>query len=233
MKIGLIGKGFVGNAIYENLKKEYDFLIYDKDPKKSSVINVEELTHNTDVIFVALPTPMDESGVCDLSIVFDCFAQISCWYNDNIIVLKSTVPPGTCEKLKTIYPNVKIVFSPEFLTEANSIDDFCKSNRIILGGENEDVATCAEIFQKVFPNKNYLYTSHSTAEMVKYFINNFLAIKVSFANEMCEICNKSNIDYGEVLDLALYDSRIGKKPLGSPRPRRIQGFWWNLFSKRY
>ena len=69
MKIGLIGKGFVGNAIYENLKSVYDFLIFDKDPGKSNSDNIRVLCHGAKIIFVALPTPMKKDGSCDLSII--------------------------------------------------------------------------------------------------------------------------------------------------------------------
>ena len=117
MKIGIIGNGFVGNAIYHNFKNNYDILIYDKDPDKSTVSDIRELCFNAKIIFVALPTPMQKSGKCDLSIIFNVMTQISYWYNDNIIILKSTIPPGTCQKIKKIHKNIRIVFSPEFLTE--------------------------------------------------------------------------------------------------------------------
>ncbi len=71
MKIGLIGNGFVGNAIYENLKHAYEFCIYDKNPNKANVDNVRDVCHNSEVIFVALPTPMMKGGSCDLSIILE------------------------------------------------------------------------------------------------------------------------------------------------------------------
>jgi nucleotide sugar dehydrogenase len=231
MKIGLIGKGFVGEAIYQNLKKQFKFLIYDIDENKKNVDHIRDVTHGAEVIFVALPTPMQEDGKCDLSIIFDCFNEISYWYKNNIIILKSTVLPGTSEKIKSIHPELKIVFSPEFLTEANFVEDFKNSNRVILGGEIEDTMFCAQMFQKVFPNKNYLFTNHKTAETVKYFINNFLATKVSFANEMKEICDSIDIEYEKVKDLALYDKRLGASHFLVPGPDGELGFGGTCFPK--
>ena len=150
MKIGLIGNGYVGNAVYENLKETYEFCVYDKDPVKANVGNVRDVCHNTKVIFVALPTPMESDGRCDLSILFGVIAEIAYWYNDNIIIIKSTIPPGTCERLKTIHPNLRIVFSPEFLTEANSIEDFRSCNRVIFGGEANDIDECIKMLSVVF-----------------------------------------------------------------------------------
>ena len=231
MKIGLIGKGFVGEAIYQNLKQRFDFLIYDINESKKNVDHLRDVTHGAKIIFVALPTPMQENGKCDLSIIFNCFNEISYWYKDNIIILKSTVPPGTSEKIKTLHPELKIVFSPEFLTEANFVEDFKNSNRIILGGELEDTMLCAEMFQQAFPNKNYLFTNHKTAETVKYFINNFLATKVSFANEMKQICDAIEVSYEDVKNLALYDERIGRSHLLVPGPDGELGFGGTCFPK--
>ena len=231
MKIGLIGKGFVGKAIHQNLKEKFKFLIYDIDEKKKNVDHIRDVTHGAEIIFVALPTPMQENGKCDLTIIFNCFNEISYWYKNNIIILKSTVPPGTSQKIKTIHPELKIVFSPEFLTEANFVEDFKNSNRIILGGDLEDTMLCAEMFQQAFPNKNYLFTNHKTAETVKYFINNFLATKVSFANEMKQICDAIEVNYEDVKNLALYDERIGRSHLLAPGPDGELGFGGTCFPK--
>lgn len=231
MNIGLIGNGFVGNAVLENLKNSYKFFVYDKNPEKANTSNVRDVCHNTKIIFVALPTPMRKDGSCDLSIIFGVMTEISYWYNDNIIILKSTVPPGTCEKIKKIHPNLRIVFSPEFLTEANYIKDFRDSNRMIFGGEAEDTSECVKMLSSVFPEKSYLMTDLKTAEMVKYFINTFLAVKVIFANEMKDICDTIGLDYNSVKHLALFDNRIGKSHLQVPGPDGNRGFGGTCFPK--
>ena len=231
MKLGLIGNGFVGSAIYQNLKGSYDFLIYDKKPELSNCNSISQITAVTEVIFVALPTPMSPGGECDVSIIFQAMAEIYDSYNDNIVILKSTVVPGTCEEIKRRFPKMRIVFSPEFLTEANHIQDFKNCNRMIFGGEDKDTAECVRLLQRVFQDKYYFTTDWRTAEMVKYFINTFLAIKVSFANEMKQICDLTGADYENVVKLALYDERIGRSHLSVPGPDGSLGFGGKCFPK--
>jgi len=231
MNVGLIGNGFVGNAIYHNLKSYNDFLIYDKDHTRSTAVHIREVCHRTKIIFVALPTPTYPNGRCDLSIILNVMAQIAYWYDDNIVILKSTVPPGTCESIKNIHNKLRIVFSPEFLTEKNSIEDFKNCNRVIFGGDEADIEPCEQLFRKSFPEKDYLRTDWQTAEMVKYFLNTFLATKVSFANEMWGICERVGVSYDEMLRLALYDKRLTKTHFLVPGPDGDHGFGGTCFPK--
>ena len=231
MNIGLVGNGFVGSAIYENLKGDYDFLIYDRKPDKSNCDNIQQVVSSSPVIFVALPTPMYVDGSCDLSIIFEAMGEIYEHYDDNIVILKSTVLPGTCENIRNKYPKMRIVFSPEFLTEANHIEDFHNCNRMIFGGDPEDAAECVRLLHAVFPDKYYFTTDWKTAEMVKYFINTFLATKVSYANEMKQICDAAGAHYDDVAKLALHDERIGKSHLSVPGPDGYSGFGGKCFPK--
>jgi len=230
-KLGLVGNGFVGSAIYHNLKGNYDFAIYDKKPELSSYKTISQVTESARVIFVALPTPMFMDGSCNLSIIFGAMSEIESSYNNNIIILKSTVVPGTCREIKRVYPKLRIVFSPEFLTEANHIEDFKNCNRMIFGGAPEDTAECVKLLQTVFPDKYYFTTDWETAETVKYFINTFLATKVSFANEMKQICEASGVEYDSVVKLALQDERIGRSHLKAPGPDGHNGFGGKCFPK--
>ena len=231
MNIGLIGHGFVGGAVYENLKNDYNFLIYDRKPDKANCESVKQVVENAEVIFVALPTPMYSNGKCDLTIIFEAMAEIYQHYNNNIIILKSTVLPGTCQEIRDKHPDMRIVFSPEFLTEANHVEDFKNCNRMIFGGDPKDTAECVRLLQAVFPNKYYFTTDWGTAETVKYFINTFLATKVSFANEMKQICDVIGTDYNDVARLALYDDRIGKSHLNVPGLDGYRGFGGKCFPK--
>ena len=231
MNIGLIGNGFVGNAIYQNLKEKYDFLIYDTNPERATVEHIGEVCARARVIFVALPTPMQRTGKCDLSIIADAMAAIDAHYADNIVILKSTVPPGTCEEIKKRHPNLRIVFSPEFLTEANFVEDFKTCNRMIFGGEIEDTSECVKVLSSVFPEKYYVMTNWKTAETVKYFINNFLAVKVAFANELKQICEAIDVNYDEVKRYALLDARLGESHFGVPGPDGEKGFGGTCFPK--
>jgi UDPglucose 6-dehydrogenase len=231
MNIGLIGRGFVGNAIYENIKTEHKVLVYDTNPALTTVDSIGKLCQNCPIIFVALPTPMQEEGECDLSIVFGAMEEINKNYNDNVIILKSTVVPGTCRKITKRFSQLRVVFSPEFLTEKNSILDFKNCNRVIFGGNKSDNDICHDFFKSIFPNKSYLKADWETAEMVKYFLNTFLATKVSFANEMYDICSTVGIQYEDVVDMALYDERVSKSHFMVPGPDGDRGFGGTCFPK--
>ena len=127
--------------------------------------------------------------------------------------------------------NVNVVFNPEFLTEANYLDDFKNQNRIIVGGKRPYSTKVSNLFKKAFP-KTPLVKTHSTiAEMVKYFTNCFLATKVSFANEFKEYCDKIGIDYDKVVEYSLYDDRIGKTHFSVPGPDGDLGFGGSCFPK--
>jgi UDPglucose 6-dehydrogenase len=144
------------------------------------------------------------------------------------LVIKSTVPPGTTTR---IYNKgyLEICFSPEFLTEANSFDDFKNQGRIIIGGPG--AKKVKRMFRKPFPRIPIIVTKAETAEMVKYFTNCFLATKVTFANQMYELCEAINIDYDKVCEYALYDTRIGKSHLAVPGPDGDLGFGGHCFPK--
>ena len=230
-KIGIVGQGFVGTAIKEGLKKHYEIETYDCDLSKGTCSSLNELVLKTNIIFVCLPTPMTKYGECDISIVEDTIKEIDSSGYVRTIVLKSTVPPGTTDKLNKKYNCVNIVFSPEFLTEANFIDDFKNQQRIIVGGPRPASTKVKIMFRKVFPQTTIIKTSSTVAECVKYFTNTFLSTKVSFANEFKQMCDKTGVDYDKVLEYALYDNRIGNTHLSVPGPDGSLGFGGSCFPK--
>jgi nucleotide sugar dehydrogenase len=235
--IGIIGQGFVGSAVREGMQNHFDILAFDKDPNKYS--NVESIYHiveSTNVAFLCVPTPMKKSGECDLSIVRNALSEISdiakvLLVQDFIVVIKSTVPPGTTEMLNNEYSNLDIVFNPEFLTEANAIDDYKNQNRIIVGGERPGSTKVKAIFAKAFPKVPIIKTSSTIAETIKYVTNTFLAMKVSYANEIFQLCQAFNIDYDKVIEYARYDDRLGNSHWSVPGPDGDYGFGGHCFPK--
>ena len=239
MKVGIVGQGFVGSAIYHGLRSFYKIKTYDLDPKKRNCNSLKELVDNSDVIFQCLPTPMKKSGECDIRIVQSSLKNINQIAQDSpsvtkgkkIVVIKSTVPPGTTDMLNDKFECVDVIFSPEFLTEANSYEDFKNQTRIILGGCQPATARVKTMFRKGFPQIPIIKTGANIAEMVKYFTNCFLASKVMFANEMYQLCQECGIDYDKVIEYALHDSRIGKSHLSVPGPDGDLGFGGHCFPK--
>jgi len=229
-KIGIVGQGFVGTAVYQTMSLFYDVRTFDT-VKDSTCNSLRELCNQVNEVFLCLPTPMRKSGECDLSIIEGAVKEIDSYGESKIIIIKSTIPPGTTERLNQICKNIQIVFNPEFLTEANYIDDFRNQNRIIIGGPRPASTKVKNLFKKVFQNTPIIKTGSTTAEMVKYFANCFLATKVSFANEMKQFCDKKNIDYDKVVEYALYDNRIGRSHLGVPGPDGKLGFGGSCFPK--
>ncbi|MAR84699.1 MAG: hypothetical protein CL869_00685 [Cytophagia bacterium] len=234
MVVGIIGMGYVGSALKEGFKKYHSIETFDIQPSLSTCKNQKELASKSKIIFVCLPTPMKMNGVCDTSIVQGAISELNDIIDhksDKIIVIKSTIPPGTTENFNREYSNLNIVFNPEFLTEANFIEDFRNQNRIILGGPRPATTAVKQFYIKIFPKATIVKTGSTYAEMVKYFANTFLATKVSFANEMKIICEKLEIDYDKVVEYAIYDNRLGKSHWAVPGPDGKPGFGGSCFPK--
>ena len=236
MKIGIVGQGYVGTAVKTVFEKYYDIETYDLDKDKCSVDYLEDLVELTNIIFVCVPTPMKKDGSCDTSIVEAVVKDINDMVvsrnvSGRIVAIKSTVPPTTTERLNKECGNIPIVFNPEFLTEANFIEDFKNQNRIIIGGPRPASTKLRQIYSLVFPNVSIIKTGSTTAEMVKYMTNTFLATKVSFANEMKMFCDFFNIDYDKVVEYSTYDERLGKSHWAVPGPDGHYGFGGSCFPK--
>lgn len=233
MNIGIIGQGFVGSAIKNGLEAFYNVKTFDLQKSLCNSTHLE-VCKESDIIFVCLPTPMRKSGECDTRILESAIKEIDTVCknirSNPILVVKSTVPPGTTERIAS-HIGLSLCFSPEFLTEANSFEDFKNQTRIIIGGPRPATGKVKQMFRKAFPTIPIVKTGTKTAEMVKYFTNCFLATKVTFANQMYEICASSEIDYDKVCEYALYDNRIGKSHLAVPGPDGDRGFGGHCFPK--
>ena len=232
MNIGIIGQGYVGTAIKLGFEQHYNVLTYDKfDLAKSTHSKISDLVEETKVIFVCVPTPMRKDGTCYTGIVEEVIREINETADDHIIVIKSTIPPGTTDRINKEYTHSTVIFNPEFLTEENFLEDFRNQKRIILGGDRIGTNKLRQIYSKVFPKATIVKTGSKTAEMVKYFTNTFLATKVSFANEMYSVCEQIGIDYDKVVEYATYDERLGKSHWNVPGHDGDFGFGGHCFPK--
>ena len=229
MQIGIIGQGFVGNAVYQKFKKYYNIKTYDIKSKLSTSTEQEVL--DNDIIFICLPTPMNKDGSCYTGIVEAAIKRVFEFGVAKTVVIKSTVPPGTTSKWNKQFKPIDIIFNPEFLTEANAVSDYEKQTRIILGGPRQSTTKLKPIFKKAFPNADIIKTDSTYAEMVKYITNSFLATKVSFANEMYQICERLDVDYDKVIEYATYDDRLGKSHWSVPGPDGDFGYGGHCFPK--
>jgi len=236
MKIGIVGQGYVGTAVKEVFSKHYEVETYDLDKDKCSVDYLEDIVELSNIIFVCVPTPMKKDGSCDTSIVESVVKDINDMVisrnvSGRIVAIKSTIPPGTTNRLNKECHNISVIFNPEFLTEANFIEDFRNQSRIIIGGERPSTTKLRQVYSLLFPDATIVKTGSKTAEMVKYMTNTFLATKVSFANEMKMICDELKIDYDKVVEYSTYDERLGKSHWAVPGPDGKLGFGGSCFPK--
>ena len=235
-KIGIVGNGYVGGAIAHGFSPtstgNCTVKVYDKLPERS-LNTLEETVNDSDFIFVSVPTPMTKDGAISLKYIDQVFKEINEVNKraDNIVILKSTVVPGTTGKLQEKFPELNIVFNPEFLTERSSRLDFINQSRIILGGNKEYTARVAKLYKDRFKYCNVIETDYKTSEVVKYFSNIFFSVKVAFANEMKLICEKIGADWDTALEGFVADGRIADSHLNVPGPDGKRGFGGSCFPK--
>lgn len=226
--IGIIGYGIVGQAVQYGFSRS-NVHIYDKYKDTESLADVVRVS---EFLFVCLPTPTmaDETGI-DLSIVDQAVAKIAkvASGTDKIVILKSTITPGTTKKYVKKYPKLLFCFNPEFLRESSFLSDFVNTDRIVIGAESDDVfRRMSSLYQSISPNVPIYHTDPTTAEMVKYMANCYLATKVIFANEMYDICEKIGVKYEEVKKMVVADSRIKDTHLDVTT---VRGFGGKCFPK--
>lgn len=214
-KIGIVGGGFVGSATALLQCDFIDVIIYDKDPLrcKPSTVKKEDLL-SCDIVFICVPTPSYPTGVCNTKIVESCIAEMK-ELGIRKLVLRSTVPPGTSERLD-------VMFMPEFLTEANWPKDFYNCSTWVFGVRNdEEKALLTGLMEKakscgVISSDKCMFVGSKEAELIKYTRNNFLAVKIGFFNEIYRLCDAIGADYNLVREGVAVDSRIGQSHSGVP-----------------
>ena len=225
-KVGVIGNGFVGESQAFAFSPTTDLRIYDIDPLKAS--NTKEEIDECDFIFVCVPTPMKKDGSQDISFIEKVFEEA---VKNPIYIIKSTVLPGTTERLSNQYPHLDIVFCPEFLTERTAKLDMLTQARIVLGGESKIVDFTAKLFEQRFMNKHIIKTDSTTAELIKYMNNTFFATKVSILNEFKLLADKLGANWEDALYGFASDGRIGDSHLHVPGPDGRLGYGGTCFPK--
>ena len=230
LKVGIIGHGFVGKATDWGFNVNTSKFIV--DPKNGT--NIDQLAEfNPELIFVCVPTPMGENGIQDSSIIEAVVQELSVKCPESIIVIKSTVLPSILEKLEKT--NTKIIYNPEFLREKHANEDFMNSEMIIFGGD-KDIATQVSKFyldHSRCKTTQHIFLGISSASLVKYSINSFLATKVLFFNEIHDVFNKlkNNDDWKTFIETVSLDKRIGESHMNVPGHDGKKGFGGACFPK--
>jgi UDPglucose 6-dehydrogenase len=206
------------NKLKQNISPIEDSLIQKFiDSKDLNIIystKFEDFIAGTDLVILALPTNfIDEKNSFDTNILEDVISKVHACSSDIPMLIKSTVPIGFTLNIQNKYKNIKIFFSPEFLREGMALEDNLKPSRIIIGGEQSQYKikdNISKIFTKCCLNDPpILFMSSNEAESVKLFSNTFLALRVSYFNELDSYCIDKNLDPKNVIDGVSLDSRIG------------------------
>jgi|TARA_R100000149_G_C5874253_1_gene137978 nucleotide sugar dehydrogenase len=240
-KIGVVGNGFVGGAVRygfsPNVGCDAEVRTYDKDPNKSTH-SLEETINESDFIFLSVPTPANRDGSINIDILDSVLNDINrISKRQNVILIRSTVVPGTTWSLQEKYTNLNLLFNPEFLTERSANFDFINQSRFIVGsGGSQFSKMHSENFTNLITDRfgscvAVLETNYETAEMIKYMSNCFFATKISFMNEMYQVAKKCNVNWDEALDGFVSDGRVGHTHLNIPGPDGKYGFGGSCFPK--
>jgi len=199
--VGIIGYGMVGKAVGAWFTKA---AIYSPHQYPHGMKKVNE----SDVVFLTVPTPYSAKTGFDLSALLGVAKKIT---GRKIVVLKSTVLPGTTVMLQKRFPRHTWLFNPEFLRDATNIQDFLHADRQIVGMAKNTAAhrTAAKLVMRMLPKAPYQAITTSTeAELVKLGANCFLATKIVFANMLYDLCTRTGADYEQVKNGIGNDPRI-------------------------
>jgi len=213
-RIGIVGYGYVGKSMVDFFKSHFKVSVYDPaydyGDNDGFEFTSRDQINKCDLVVVCVPTPQAPNGNCDISIVEYTFG----WLNVPLVILKSTVDIGTTDYLKK-KTGLRVVFSPEFVGESSYWTPYKFHNEIketpffIFGGESQDTSEVINFYTAIAgPTKTYRQVSSQEAEAIKYLINTFYALKITFCYEMNEMFETLNLDYNVIRDLWMLDPRI-------------------------
>jgi nucleotide sugar dehydrogenase len=219
MKIGIIGKGFVGESIYKSFKlKNIDTVAYDRFKESDTF----EACLNAQILFLCLPTEYDNSlKEYDKSIIIGVCKLLEYNNYSGIILIKSTVEPNTTNKLAENFKTLNFIHNPEFLSAVTAFEDFHEQKHIVLGNcnvPNIKLEQVISFYKKYYPSANVSVCSSIESESMKIFCNSFYAVKVQFFNELYDLCKKTNMNYDIIKNLMLKNNWINPNHTSIPGP---------------
>ncbi len=236
-KVGIMGFGILGRALYNYMEKNFslDLIPYDPPLKMGSDKEINE----ADVVFICVPTPYNENTVIKKGVTpsgnkvikefgFDLSyveAALNVLKEGKVVVIKSTILPGTTDSLQKRYPQHKLMYNPEFLTEASAGHDMVNPTRQILGmseslqedfNANEETRTLINNIYQLLPKASFtfsVYVTAKVAEMVKYTGNAWYATKVTFMNQIYDLCQEMDVHYNSVKKCIAAEPMFGSSHL--------------------
>jgi len=229
-KIGIIGYGFVGKAVANSFVGYDDIKLKINDPAYPDISkSIDKIKAKCEAIFVCVPTPQTEHGECDTSILEGVLEQLLGY--EGVVICKSTAPPILYRRLENTL-GLKLVHAPEFLTAKNANDDYINPVKIVIGCKQKLWEEAAQyITPYVSGACGVDYCSIAEAAMFKYVANTMLAMKVVMNNEYENICEKFNINWENIIEIAEADHRLGDTHWRVPGPDGKRGFGGACFPK--
>jgi len=204
--IGFIGQGFIGKNMADDFaSRGYNVIRYDNE---KNIAN-KDLISVCDFVFIAVPTPSTPRGFDD-SIIKEVLKLVG---DGKTAIIKSTIKVGTTEKFQKLYPKKYILHSPEFLTEKNAAQDTKFPPRNVVGYTKKSKVKAKEVMSLLPKASNEFMVNSQEAELVKYMGNNFLFLKVIYANMVYDLARRKKVDYDVVAGIVGCDSRIGQSHL--------------------
>lgn len=225
MRIGIIGVGVVGSALrYGFLKLGHEVVVHDVKLRT----NIEAVLE-TQVVYLCLPTPPSENGSCDTIIVRSVVAELAALEYQGVVVIKSTVSPGTTKSLQQQYQQLEIACVPEFLRERVALPDFIENQDVcIIGTDGPDTYETIKSSHGSLPKK-FRHVRPIEAELAKYFCNAYNAMHITFANNFYEVCQKLEADYDQLKNSVVLHTHIHDKYLDCNQ--NLRGFGGNCLPK--
>lgn len=233
LRLGIIGAGFVGGSVIAGFNKNVDQFVV--DPKHNDNTVKDLVNFNPPIVFLCVPTPEKKDGDVDVSFAKSVLKELASEKYTGIVVIKSTITPKHLTKFKKAHSDLRLVYNPEFLTEANAHEDFKNPQMQVLGGRWKD----CELVEKAYVKHSSVRicptfkTDLITASMLKYTINSFLATKVTFFNELYHLYQQSGASqsWEQFTDMLKRDKRIGDTHMSVPGPDGQFGFGGHCFPK--
>jgi UDPglucose 6-dehydrogenase len=236
--VTICGHGYVGSAMSSLCEKnDIEFNVCDTQLKQgnfnhfyniSNAIEFVEKKHETHFIFICVPTPSDIHGNCDTSIVKSVLSQIqesSGQGKETYVIIKSTLVPQTTQTFTEYFPNLNIILFPEFLTEKNYLSDVYNAKFALLGVSDnfakEKYQKVENLIKELYKHNkdiDIIHKSYTECELFRYTLNTYFATKITFFNEINELCEKMNVDYQNLKSMFHLDSRVGSYGIEVPGP---------------
>jgi nucleotide sugar dehydrogenase len=226
-RVGVCGLGVVGNAVakYLDTLSNIDVITYDKYKAEISLFDV---LLKTDLICICLPSPYSvHLKTYDVKEINSTLETLSLNKYTGIILIKSTVLPDYCKEMNKLYPDLKIVHNPEFLSSKTAYVDFAEQKNIVLGFTEQSASQTEYVklfYQEIFPETNISITTSECSALMKLGCNSFYATKIQYFTELYLLCEQLHIPYNEMKDLMLKNEWINPQHTDVPGSDHIISF---------